>query len=165
MPVEGPVELAVPVVEVSGLPYPRGFVTGGLERVPAHGVLHEHAPSCAVDLQRVRSAVSVGRVVGADQATDSPVGEAQGEGERAVPAARLFRHLGHDGFDPATQVLQHVEAVALGLYEVGVRVRGLRWFPAETPRGEDYIAEQTLLYRFQGHPYRPRVAVVEIDGE
>src|SRR5829696_1640902 len=125
-----------------------GLVAGGLERVPAYGVLHEHASRCAVDLQRVRPSISIRRVVRALEAADRSVGEAQGEGERAVPAACLICHLGHDGFDPATQVLQHVEAVALGLYEVGVGMRGIRWFPSETPRGEDYLAKQALLYCF-----------------
>src|SRR5918995_4788184 len=165
IPVESPVELAVHIVEVSGLPYPGGLVAGGLERVPAYGVLHEHASRCAVDLQRVSPSVSVGRVVRADQTADRPVGEAQGERERAVPATSYICHLGHDGFDPSAQVLQHVEAVALGLYEVGVGMGGIGWFASETPRGEDYLAQQTLLYRFPRHPHGPGVAVVEVDGE
>src|SRR5918993_3744275 len=165
MPVESPVELAVLVVEVSGLPYPRRLLTRRLERVPAHGVLDEHASSRAVDPQRVRPAVCVGGIVRADQTAYRSVGEAHGEGERTVSSSCLFGHLGHDGFDPATQVLQHVEAVALGLYEVGVGVWGLGRFPAETPRGENYIAEHTLLYRVPRHPNRLRIAVVEVDGE
>src|SRR5215208_2711517 len=165
VPVESPVELAVTVVKVSGLPYPRRLVAGGLERVPAYGVLYEHTTCCAVDLQGVRPAVGVGRIVRAEQTADRPVGEAQGEGDCAVPASCLICHLGHDGFDPATQVLQHVEAVALGLYEVGVGMRGIGWFPSETPRGEDYLAKQALLYCFPRPLHGPGVAVVEVDGE
>src|SRR5215210_9601197 len=165
VPVESPVERAVQVVEVSGPPYPRRLVSGGLERVPGHGVLNEHASLRAVDLQPVRAAVSVGGIVGTEEATDCPVGEAQGEGECAVATSCLLCHLGHDGFDPAAQVLEHVEAVALGLDEVGVGMGGLGWFHAETTGGEDYLAELTLLYRFPRLLYRPSVAVVEVDGE
>jgi hypothetical protein len=113
----------------------------------------------------VRAAVSVGGIVGTEETADRPFSEAQGEGDRAVAAACHFGHLGHYGFDPATQVLEDVEAVALGLDEIGVGMGGLGWFPAETPGGEDYLAELTLLYRFPRLLYRPGVAVVEVDGE
>src|SRR5215210_942233 len=62
-------------------------------------------------------------------------------------------------------MFEHVEAVALGLYEVGVGMGGLGRFPAEAPRGGDDVAEETLLDRRSRHPHRFGIPVVEVEGE
>ena len=80
VPVEGPVELSIPVVEVPGLPDLGRLVAGCLERLSAHGVLYEHAALGPSELglesldvldrllrsvvQRLRMAGPVGRAAG-----------------------------------------------------------------------------------------------------
>ena len=67
--------------------------------------------------------------------------------------------------DRAAQVLEHVEAVALGLDQVGVGVGTRAGLAAETPCRERDRPECSGRDRIVGHLHGPCVAVVEVDRE
>ena len=62
-------------------------------------------------------------------------------------------------------MLEHVEAVALGLDEVGVRGVGHVRLAAEPPGREHQLAELTRVDGGLRARHRLRVAVVEVDAE
>jgi len=162
--VECAVELALLVVEVACLPDLGGLAARCLERVTPDGVLDQDPAQRAVDFEAVGVGVGIGRVIGAEQAADGAVGEVQGQHEGAVAAAGLAGHFGHDGVDGATQELQLVERMALGLYQIGVGVVATA-FAAEAPGGKDQVAQPPVLDGFLCELDGFGVAMVEVDGE
>src|SRR5918994_280799 len=145
--VEGAVELAVDVVEVAGLPDAADLAPGLGEGVALDGVLDQDSAAGAVQLELVGRRIGIGGVVGADQAADRSAGEVEGGHQGRIAPAGLVGHLGGHRVDRPAQVLEHVEAVALGLDEVGVGMGARPPLAAETPGGEKQPPERASASR------------------